>query len=272
MFKLPLWWIQYWRQELKKLLAYRIDFWIQFLVPVVGHFIIAYFLWNALFASQPGARIGSYSLQGMLWYSFVAAMMERIVMGGQWKDGVSTDIYQGSLTKYLLYPRPYLPTKAAVVLATVSIGWIQLSLLLTLARYVYPTPAEWDPTLWGWMAGLALGSVGALVYFVFLSSLELIAFWADNVWSLQVMLRFTVQILGGVLLPISWYPDWAQSLLYFTPFPHLFFVPVRCVLGQATPLEALQSLGVLLVWGCLGLFVYTKLWLRGLRTYSGVGI
>jgi ABC-2 type transport system permease protein len=122
------------------------------------------------------------------------------------------------------------------------------------------------------LLSLGLGVFGAMLYFLLLSTIELTAFWADNVWSLQVMLRFTVQILGGVLLPLSWYPELVQSFLQYTPFPHLFYAPVQGLLGLKTPEELLPSFLNLALWSLVTVVLFRLVWRRGLKSYAGVGI
>jgi ABC-2 type transport system permease protein len=123
-------------------------------------------------------------------------------------------------------------------------------------------------------AAMALVSVlvANLLYFLIGFAIQGIAFWADNVWSLRVTQRLVAAILGGGLLPLTLFPGWARLLLDALPFPYLYWVPVTTLLGQASPLEWLQGLGVALAW-CAGLALLAReVFRRGYLQYTGIGI
>ena len=100
----------------------------------------------------------------------------------------------------------------------------------------------------------------------------LVAFWADNVWSLNVMLRFTSELLGGMMLPLSLFPQWAQDVLVWTPFPYLFYVPVMTLLGRGRAGGVAAGRGRLGGLDRVERFVSLAVWRRGTLAYTGVGI
>jgi ABC-2 type transport system permease protein len=61
--------------------------------------------------------------------------------------------------------------------------------------------------------------------------LQLVAFWADNCWSLLVAHRIVASLLGGLLLPLSLFPRWSQPALDALPFRYMFAFPVDVLLG-----------------------------------------
>jgi ABC-2 type transport system permease protein len=102
--------------------------------------------------------------------------------------------------------------------------------------------------------------------------LQGVAFWADNVWSLNVMFRFASQMLGGLLLPLSLFPAWSQPVLEVLPFTYLFYFPTTTLLGQVSTAEWATGLAISLGWcGALAL-VSRAVWRRGRLVYTGVGI
>jgi ABC-2 type transport system permease protein len=52
------------------------------------------------------------------------------------------------------------------------------------------------------------------------------AFWLLDVRGLIGVWGVVGGMLSGLILPLSWYPAWAQSLLAWTPFPALFQTPI----------------------------------------------
>ena len=121
---------------------------------------------------------------------------------------------------------------------------------------------------------MALGSIALanLAYFLLVYPVQGVAFWADNVWSLMAMLQFGTNFLGGLLLPLDLFPGWAREIIMLLPFPYLFYVPVKTLLGEVPPGEWIRGMGVLLAWALVLGAAGRAVWRRGDRQYAGVGI
>ncbi|MCB1045867.1 MAG: ABC-2 family transporter protein, partial [Calditrichaeota bacterium] len=102
--------------------------------------------------------------------------------------------------------------------------------------------------------------------------LQMVAFWADNVWSLNVLFRFASGLLGGTMLPLSLFPEWGQRILVWLPFRQLFSEPVLILLGQHSTGAWLRSLLVTLLWIGVAWVLQNALWHKGKHVYTGVGI
>ena len=113
--------------------------------------------------------------------------------------------------------------------------------------------------------------ISSLAYLSFAMFIEIIALWADNIWSLMVMLRFFAVFMGGGLIPLSFFPDWAKVFLSWTPFPYLIELPARTILGKASVLEFMNGLGIILIWILIGQLLVKLLWSKGQKEYTGVG-
>ncbi|TWW08287.1 hypothetical protein E3A20_25830 [Planctomyces bekefii] len=100
----------------------------------------------------------------------------------------------------------------------------------------------------------------------------MVAFWAENVWSLNVMLMFAIRLLGGALLPLTLFPSWAQEYLSYTPFPYLVSFPIRALMGQVSADEWMGGMGILAMWTVFTVALGALIWRRGQLRYTGVGI
>jgi ABC-2 type transport system permease protein len=114
--------------------------------------------------------------------------------------------------------------------------------------------------------------VATTLMFALTIPLETIAFWADNVWSLNVMLRFAVQLFGGMMMPMTLYPEWARAALHWLPFRYVFDVPVNVILGRIGFGEWLLGLVICAGWLAIVSAITALLWRRGSRAYTGVGM
>jgi ABC-2 type transport system permease protein len=257
--------------ELKKALSYRTDFWVQFVAQVFVQVIVAWFLWKAVFQAKGVTQIGGYDFSALLLYYLLVPLIDRLNRGYD-NFALSSDIYEGGLTRYLLYPVSFFAYRLTGQFARASFSFLQLLIGIGCFALFYGLPETYTFSGIAVTQGLITCLFAIICYFLLSSAVEMVSFWADNVWSLMVILRFTIQIAGGGLLPLDLFPEWARSILMYTPFPHFLFVPVRLMTGQGSTTEFLQSVGTLSVWILIFAVVSQAVWRTGTREYSGVGI
>ena len=257
--------------ELRKTLSYRLDFWVQFLTPIVGQMGVSYFLWQAVFEAREVQTLGGMSFKAFLLYYLCVALVDKIVLAG-WRGGISNDIYEGSLSRYLVYPVSFFGYRLAIHFAGALFSVLQLLLVLLTWLLIFGAPPDLSLSAFSVAGGVGTAVLTSLLCFCMNCILDFVAFWADNVWSLQVMLRFAVQLLGGAMIPLSLFPERARQIVSWLPFPALISLPVRTLLGQVTWSEWTHAMLVALVWTGVFIFVMRVVWRRGLRQYSGVGL
>lgn len=257
--------------ELKKAFSYRVAFWVQFLMGTGTELVVSFFVWRSVFAATGSQEMQGFTFHGIVFYSLFASMSGKITRGTD-RGYVSQDIYDGSLTRYLLYPLPFFPYKYVTHITQQLLGVSQLIVAFIGVRLALGDLGQHAITPATFAAGVLTCFLTGYLHFVVASCLELVAFWQDVVWNLMVMLRFCMSLLGGGMIPLVFFPEWGQRLVSYTPFPLLVSWPARTFLGQVGAQEWLLNLGVLAFWSLLFTFVLNAIWLRGTKQYSGVGI
>ena len=255
-------------QELKKSLSYRAEFWLNLVGSVGSYFGVAFFLWKSIFLARGAETLQGYTFPALMLYSLLIPLVERSVMAPD-MIGISGEIYDGGLSRYLLYPVSYFRVKFSGTLAQATIYMGQMGLVLAIYAAVFGR-ADISPLslLMGLIAILFSGCLG----FWMLANLEMVAFWADNVWSLAVMNRMASWLMGGGMVPLAFFPDRVRSALEWLPYIRLLSFPVRCLLGQVGWAEWLFGLGMTAAWSLVFALSGALLWRKGLRVYAGVGI
>ena len=257
--------------EIRKIISYRADFWISFLAGVLGELTLAYFLWSAMFAALGVDHLGGYSFHAIMLYFLLVPLVRRIVEVQAW-GFISLEIYEGTLNRYLVYPVPFFLYKYLTHFAQGLVCGSQCLLAIALFLLLFGTPADTHVSA----QSIAMGTLGCLLsgylYFAMLSCLEMVAFWADNVWSLSVIIRLATSLLGGGLIPLSLFPDWAQIFLAASPFPYQLSYPVRAFLGRMDGERFILETGMVVAWAFVFTAAATLVWRSGTRKYSGVGV
>ncbi|MGZ3688408.1 MAG: ABC transporter permease, partial [Bdellovibrionota bacterium] len=257
--------------ELRKAFSYRADFWISFLGSVFTELGVAYFLWRAIYLARGVSVIGGYSFAAMMFYYLATALVSRIVRGTEF-GYVADEIYSGTLTRYLVYPVSFFNYKFMGYVAQGIVGMLQLALSCAVFFAAAGIPAGTNFTPWGVVLSMLACLGASYLYFSMTCCLELVAFWAEGVWSLGVMLRFISSLLGGALLPLSIFPEAISSHLSWLPFPYMISFPVRCLMQGVSPLEWGSGILMIAGWSLVFTLLSRLIWQKGSYEYSGVGI
>jgi ABC-2 type transport system permease protein len=257
--------------ELRRAMTYRFEFWFRFLGVLFANVAIAYYLWKAIFAQTGAAEIQGYTFPAMVLYYVLVPLTQNITRSHE-ASFISNEIYTGTLTRYLVFPMSFFVYKYASTLANALIGLIQLGVVLALYAFFAGIPPELHLTPASVATGVAAALLASVLNFYVVSCLEMIAFWADNIWSLNVMLMFMIRLCGGAMLPLALFPEFIQRVLPWTPFPYLISFPILTLMGRVAPAEWAAGMGTVCVWILAFAAVQQIVWKRGSLHYSGVGI
>lgn len=258
--------------EAKARFSYRTEFWLGALAGFAADFGVVWFLWVAVFTTSGKEMIGGRNLDGTIFYYLAVILLAKVVRGNRFEGAASQDIYEGTLNRYLLFPAPYLWLKYAQHLGMMVPALVEIVLFGGVAVAFLDFPPGMHVTIG--TVGMALGAlaVGNLLYFLMEFALRLVAFWADNVWSLEVAMWFCASILGGWMLPLSVFPGWAHGVMDLLPFRFFFDFPARALLGEIAAGDWARLMALGAGWCCVFGVIGWLIWHRGQLQYTGVGI
>lgn len=256
--------------ESKRLLTYRAQFWFELILSSVIELLVILVVWKAVFVSSQSENIANYNLTEMLLYVSVATFFSQATKG----SGMGTfqrDIYDGSLTKYLIYPLSFFSYKVGTFFPRAMFAVIQLFLTLILMYFLSDISYLSVFSFFNFFVGLLSLTLACFIFFLMLAMVEMLAFWFDNVWTLSFVLQICIVFLSGRAVPIDLFPKTAQIILNNSPFPFLAFVPAKIFIGGMTQSEAINSIVIGCVWVFVFWFLARNLYRLGLNKYSGVG-
>lgn len=265
------WVLQVFLMESRKLITYRADFWINFLGMTFFALTIAYYLWDSIFTSANKEVMSGFTMQSMIFYYLSVPLIYRIHQG-QGIGFISREIYDGNLNKYLLYPINIFQYKQATYFAISFFYLIQFLIIIGVYNLFFYDKDIFTFSAKNFLIFFGVEFISILLFFYLSSLCELMAFWFDNIWSLSVILRFITSFLGGAFIPLIFFPEWAQSMLQFTPFPYLIDFPFKVLTGNINTTLTLRNLAISIIWLLLFRSISRFIWNKGKYKYSGVGI
>ncbi|HLW56324.1 MAG TPA: ABC-2 family transporter protein [Bacteriovoracaceae bacterium] len=254
--------------ELRKIFAYRTDFWVTFLGQTLIQLLIARSLWQNIFETNNVTSMQGFNLEMMTLYYLLVPIGVRI-LAGQNIGFLSQEIYDGTFTRYLIYPVNAFVYKSITYLTHSFFYCIQL-FFIYLIFHLFFTDMPLNPQ--GLFIGLFVFFIASVCYMSMSMIVELISLWADYIWALMVMLRFFVTFFGGGIIPMDFFPDWAISILKYTPFPYLISLPVKSTMSLIPLSETIEGLSILTFWSFIFFGIVNLMWRRGQKSYAGVGI
>lgn len=249
-----------------KYLAYKLNFVLQVLGPVLVFFFIRYNLWSSIYGLDGVTTLQGYTFPQMLSYQVWAMIVGFIGLGFNGMN-LAEDIRLGRISAYLIYPFGFWQFHASSFLAfqliQVFVAGFTL-LAVSLAGWVQFTPLN-----------LLLGTLYCFCVAVFWFQVNfligILAFWLEETWVMRVMMVTVSQFFSGALIPLEIFPPWLRQMLDYLPFPYLTWVPVKIFSGTYTS-PLLPAFGLILLWALIAFGTAQYVWHRGIRAYTGAGI
>jgi ABC-2 type transport system permease protein len=263
------WWVFVVASEIRKILAFRFDFWVTFIGQSLIQIVISISLWKSIFHSHESQEMMGYSLQSIVLYYLIVPVGSKMLTGEN-IGFLSREIYDGSFNRYLLYPISFFQYKTLTYLTYSFFYGLQL-VVIFLFYHILNTGLQAEQLL-NLLAGFIFFLLASAAYSQLAMTIELISLWADNIWSLMVMTRFLCFFFGGAYIPVDFFPEFLKDVLVFTPFPYLINLPIKATMGSARIEDLLSGMIALLVWTLLFHLGARLLWKKGQYHYNGVGI
>ncbi len=104
-------------------------------------------------------------------------------------------------------------------------------------------------------------ALGIVVSFCCRLLVNLAAFWLLDVRGVVTMYVLTSNVLSGLVVPVTLFPDWLRTVAYLTPFPSMLQVPVDIAVERMNVAQAVAAVAVQVGWAA-GLLALCSVVLR----------
>ncbi len=214
-------------------------------------------LWK--FAAAKSGVVGLDPDQ-LLWY--IAFNEWVLVSIPDVQDDMAQDLHSGRLAYLLPRPMSYLGGTFCEALGTACVNLTMLGAVTFLFTWANVGGLPFHPS--GLPLIFILGVMACSVAIIFQMLVGLSALWLSDATPLFWIWEKSLFMLGGLILPLTVYPQWLQTVASLTPFPG--------ILGQRSALALDYSVqnvvsvaSLLIIWAAIGLVALMMLYRRGLR-------
>jgi ABC-2 type transport system permease protein len=225
--------------------------------------IIFAHLWKIV-AARKG--IVSFGPDELLWY---IAFNEWVLISiPDTQDDMEHDLRSGTLAYLLPRPISYLGSVFVQATGTLFVNLLILGLVTFVFTWLQVGSLPFPPI--GLLATLFFGIGAGIIGVLFRMLIGLSAFWLKTVDPFFWIWEKLLFMLGGLMLPLTIYPQWIQRIAHFTPFP--LILGGRSALALNFNLHHILTLTFsLIIWGIFGFICLLWLYRKGLRILNVEG-
>lgn len=238
------------------MLAYRTNYYSGILIYSIN-IGAYYFLWTAIYG-------GKESIEGMSalqMTSYVAiAWMARAFYFNNIDREIAQEIKEGKVAVELIRPYNYLLMKT---MQGFGEGIFRLSFFsmpgMIIVALIFPIVFSTHPATWLMFA--------VSLMFSFLINMQInlltgiLTFFFYNNTGLIRAKRVVIDLFSGLLLPISFFPGWAQQVMNYLPFQGISYVPSMIFTESFSRPEIIHAVWFQVLWVLILILPIQIIWL-----------
>ncbi len=242
------------------MLAYRARYYVGVLTYLFN-VAVYFFIWRAVF--RHADRVAGLTLQQMITYVAVGWAIRSFYFNEIDRD-LATQVQEGRLAMSLIRPVDFQTVMIADAAGQSAfravLFTIPISVVLALIFPVQPPSSVAAGTFFFVSAILSFFLVAALNFLV-----GLVAIRSKSILGILRAKYLVFELLSGLLIPTTLFPEPLRTILIWSPFPHINFTPATLYLGQAAGLEAVRLLALQAGWTLALLALGQWAWRRSRR-------
>jgi ABC-2 type transport system permease protein len=253
----------------KEWAAYRSHMAVSIIIGPV-YFLVQYFIWHAVFSTRE--TLNGFTLEQMLAYYGVISVITYITFDfADWN--LQMLIRTGKYVTFMLRPVSHRFFALSQKVGHRTLGfWLEFVPVFLIFMFIFHINLIPKYPFWA-ILSIALGF---LMTFFVNYCIGLTAFWLINAEGIRRMFLLVRDVTAGMFVPLTFFPELMQKVLFFLPFQFMQYVPTRVYIGHyelagltlsIPQIVGLQAVAVVLMWG-----VSEVLSRLGIRKFTGVGV
>lgn len=237
------------------MLAYRTNYYSGILIYSIN-IGAYYFLWQAIYGTKD-TMVGMSAVQ-MTTYVAIAWMARAFYFNNIDRE-IAMEIKEGKVAVEFIRPYNYLGMKMMQGLGEGIFRLLFFSVPgMVIVSLIFPLQLSGSVITWGYFL------LSILLSFVINSQINLLTgittfFLYNNVGLIRAK-RVIIDLFSGLLLPISFFPLWAQDIMKFLPFQAISYIPSMIFTDGFQGSELFQALMFQFIWAIVLIIPIKILW------------
>ena len=239
---------KYWavfRTQLINSLAYPMDLLGRSLLIVLFMWIFMN-LWRVTYGSTGARSIAGLTLADTMWYLMMAEAV--MLSKRELSDTITEQVKDGSVAYLLNKPFNFILYHFAAGLGDTVIAFAGNLVIGSAVVWLMAGP---PPALAGWLIAAVAVIIAWLLDFCFSALIGLSAFVVEETNAFRWIYQKLLLVLGGLLIPLDFFPAWLQTVALNLPFAWIIYGPARLFVDPS-----LARLGAVLTQQAIWLAVF----------------
>jgi len=228
-----------------------------FLFAIVGNFVylgVAYYLWKSIYHYSDTIRGLTFN-ETFLYIGLGSAIFILLKTYADWI--IHYEIREGAIAMYLTKPIDFQLYALFANLGSLLMNLTAITIPTALIMiFVFKVKFVIGPGLFLFPFSLLLAF---LVSFSIDYFIGLLGFYSESVWGLSTTKEIIVTVFSGALIPLQFFPEAIQKVLFWLPFQAIYHTPLMMITRPNQGWDVfLPMLLVQLAWAVI-LFVLARL-------------
>ncbi|MBO5245981.1 MAG: ABC-2 family transporter protein [Eubacterium sp.] len=229
--------------RIEKALAYRFDVFANILLQCIVMFANVCF-WRAVYAGEES--VGGVTMTQMLTYTVMSSVLA-VLFATAVERRVMERVEKGAIAMDLLKPVPLF-----------SIYFYEELGVVTSAAFMHALPIYVIGSLWigfihaadnkAFVLFLVSVVLSFLINWLLAAWFSLLAFVTIHMEPLTQVKKHVLRLLSGSIIPIWFFPEWAQKILECLPFLYIYQLPLELFIGRVSGAEVFKKIGLQMAW------------------------
>ncbi|MDP9195264.1 MAG: hypothetical protein M3O22_00585 [Pseudomonadota bacterium] len=216
------------------------------LVSLVVSYLIGKGLWVSVWTMVPDVTLARLGLgyDQIIWYAVLTGCVNYPLVRAY--RVIEEDIHTGALGSFLSRPVGHVTLRLGEAVGGALLRAAVLAPFAVLFSVL--VTGTWLLSGWAIPAWILSVALGIVLWTLLHMLIGFSASWMRSARPVFMLVGKGVLVLGGVIMPISLYPGWVQTLAWSTPFPAMLYIPAHWTLETVSLSSALTGLSVQLFW------------------------
>jgi ABC-2 type transport system permease protein len=228
-----------------------------FFFTILGNLVylgVAYYLWKSIYRHSDTIRGLTFN-ETFIYVALGSAIFILLKTYADWY--IHYEIREGIIANYLTKPMDFQIYNLFANLGSLLMNLTAITLPTALVMlFVFKVKVAFG-------VGLFLFPLSLLLAFVISFSIDyfigLIAFYSESVWGFSTTKEIIVTVFSGALIPLQFFPDTIQTVLFCLPFQAIYHTPLMMITRPNQSLDVfLPMIGIQTLWA-VALFVLARL-------------
>jgi ABC-2 type transport system permease protein len=229
-------------------------------------FFILVSVWTALYGENQS--IDSVSLSDMISYTLVMVVLRNLTES-KLPQMMNEKITSGAVGNDFIRPVSFMLSSLSQQFGRNLFNFIFATVPIVAAAMIFYRLGTFHPVQL--LLFIVTAVFGIIIVLQISWIISLLSFWTKSAAFGSMLTKSLMEIFGGMVVPLWFYPDVMRTICMLLPFRLAFYSPASVILGKVSLVEAVHIILLQLLWIVLLAAAERAVWLKARKVVTVQG-